>query len=100
MNSAYGLLIATIITATFGGATFALLWHHTLAPPKPVLFSPVSDFPTVKVEETDISLEHRPLNLLDVDEVQPGSEFDIFRRAFRQAVANRDQAFLTEILPP
>ncbi|MDJ1178268.1 hypothetical protein PJF56_05285 [Roseofilum sp. BLCC_M91] len=91
----------TLVTATLGGASFALFWHS-----RPVVnASPVSrpsPTPPAAVSPTasmEIPSEIRPLNLLDTDEVEPGSEFDRLRRDFRHAVANRDPVFIMDLLP-
>ncbi|MDJ1174198.1 hypothetical protein [Roseofilum capinflatum] len=100
MNNLYSLLFMTLVTATLGGASFALFWHSRpvvnaspVSRPSP---TPASLSPTASME---IPSEIRPLNLLDTDEVEPGSEFDRFRRDFRHAVANRDRVFIMDLLP-
>jgi len=100
MNNLYSLWLMTLVTATLGGASFALFWHSRpvvnafpVSRPSP---TPASLSPTASME---IPSEIRPLNLLDTDEVEPGSEFDRLRRDFRHAVANRDRVFIMDLLP-
>lgn len=91
----------TLVTATLGGASFALFWHNRpvvndpISQPSPTPF-PAAIFPTASIETPSGS---RPLNLLERDDVEPGSEFDRFRREFRHAVADRDREFITGLLP-
>ncbi|OJJ19650.1 hypothetical protein BI308_21550 [Roseofilum reptotaenium AO1-A] len=91
----------TLVTATLGGASFALFWHN-----RPVVNTPASQpsrTPSTAAVSPNASMEIpseiRPLNLLDRDDVEPGSEFDEFRREFRHAVGNRDSDFIMDLLP-
>ena len=102
MINLYSLLFMTLVTATLGGASFALFWQtrpmvNTSPTPQPSLApSPTAVSPTASIQTPS---EIRPLNLLERDDVEPGSEFDRFRREFRHAVADRDREFITELLP-
>jgi len=101
MNNLYSLLLMSLVTATLGGASFALFWHNRPVGNAPASqVSPTSSPAAISANASlEIPSEIRPLNLLDIDDVEPGSEFDEFRREFRHAVANRDPDFMMDLLP-